>query len=339
MSFLLEYDHADPRRQAQLVGEWLNVRHRELFAELRRDRPILNSPGAVIVTKYRDVTEVLARDEVFSVRAYRSKMEEMTGPFILSEDDTPTYQRDKSVLRLAIRREDIPAIRRFVTGTSQELIKGIGSKRFNVVSEYTYRLPTRLVQEYFGVPGPDEKTLQRWLRTIFFHTFLNLGDSPEVREPAVQSSSEMVNYLAVKIADAMQCDGKGGSSFPGGDILHRLVQLRAAPQSRLTPQEIRHNLIGLTVGVVDGTSRAIAQILRQLFDRPEQLAAAKKAAREDDDELLERYVFEALRFDPQNKLLVRFSEKPCTLGKGTTWKTDIPPPKAGLGSDVIGDGG
>jgi cytochrome P450 len=80
---------------------------------------------------------------------------------------------------------------------------------------------------------------------------------------------------------------------------------------------IRNNLIGLLIGAVPTTSKAAIQALNELLDRPDALAAAGRAARADDDQLLARYIFEALRFNPVNPLIYRRAARDATIAKGT----------------------
>jgi cytochrome P450 len=61
-----------------------------------------------------------------------------------------------------------------------------------------------------------------------------------------------------------------------------------------------------------------------LLDRPDKLAEAQQAARADDDPLLAQYVFEALRFNPNNPGLFRIATEDYTVAKGKMHATLIP---------------
>jgi cytochrome P450 len=61
-----------------------------------------------------------------------------------------------------------------------------------------------------------------------------------------------------------------------------------------------------------------------LFDRPEQLKGAQAAALADDDALLGKYVFEALRFNPNNPGLFRLAAQDYRLAKDSLHGTTIP---------------
>src|ERR1700694_2338784 len=67
--------------------------------------------GTAIVTRYRDVVEVLDRNGDFEV-VYEPKMRAITGGenFFLGMQDTALYARDVANMRLAMRRDDVAAI-------------------------------------------------------------------------------------------------------------------------------------------------------------------------------------------------------------------------------------
>ncbi|HVF09874.1 MAG TPA: cytochrome P450 [Abditibacteriaceae bacterium] len=335
MTFLEEYDALeidgiDPtlvaRARAELVGAWLAGKPAELFAELRAERPIFATPALTFVTKYADVLEVLARDEFFSVRPYAPKMERIapTG-FILGMDDTPHYQNDVSVLRLAFHRNDLPRIRDFIVQTADQLIREVEPHgRIDLVPQLSRLVPTRLVGQYFGVPGPDEATLMRWARTIFYDLFLNLRDVAEIREPAIASAAAMRPYLNELIAARGAAMAAGTAADDDQTVLHRLLQMQCNPATSLSNARIRDNLIGMIVGAIDTNSKAIVHIIDELLRRPDALSTARAAALADDDAVLTQHIHEALRFNPQNTGLVRFCERPYVVAKDRRRATLIP---------------
>ena len=87
---------------------------------------------------------------------------------------------------------------------------------------------------------------------------------------------------------------------------------------------IRNNILGLLVGAIPTTSKCCAQVLDQLLQRPEQLKVAQAAALADDDALLAKYVFEALRFNPNNAGVYRLAAEDYPLAKASFHGTTIP---------------
>lgn len=335
MGFLADYDAVatdgkDPAviaaEKAQLVGLWLKDKPKELFDELRKNRPIFVSPNSTLVTKYADVLEVLSREDAFSVKLYAVKMNRIV-PFILGMGDTSLYQHDVSILRLAISREDLPAIENFVKETVQNLLNEcVYHERIDIVKNLARIVPLRLAAHYFGVPGPDEETMKRWTRTIFYDIFLNLRDTDSIREAALASGTEMRAYVDELIRERRnKMSSASSNSDNPNDILSRLLRMQSNPEVSFDDTRIRDNIIGLILGAVDTTSKAITYAIDELLRRPEQLNEARRAALSDEDEKLTHYIYEALRFKPQSVALIRLCEKPYTIAKGTDRATLISP--------------
>src|SRR5262249_61808199 len=94
--------------QFQFIMEQIRGNTLPFFKELRDARPILQSPMATLVAQFRDVEEILHREEIFSVSPYLPRMMGVIGPFVLSQDITPGYDHDISVLHLVVRRGGLP---------------------------------------------------------------------------------------------------------------------------------------------------------------------------------------------------------------------------------------
>jgi cytochrome P450 len=248
-------------------------------------------------------------------------MERVTGPFILGEDDTELYQRDMSVLRLVFERADLQDIKTLVGRRVDDILqKSSVKKQIDLISDFTRIVPAHLVSEYIGVSGPDEPTLINWARTIFHDVFANLEDDHEVREKALVSAEEMRLHL-----DQTLTDKSRNNSNLRNNIVDRLISVHMSGHRILDLKTIRHNLIGLTIGTIDPTSKATAQVINELLNDSGHLLGAKKAALQEDDALLSKYIVESLRLSPQNPFLVRLCVAPYVLAGGTIRETVIQP--------------
>jgi cytochrome P450 len=87
---------------------------------------------------------------------------------------------------------------------------------------------------------------------------------------------------------------------------------------------IRNNLLGPVVGAIPTTSKCCAQARDQLLNRPAELAGAQAAATAGDDSLLSRYVFEALRFNPNNQGVFRIAAEDYQVARGQPYSATIP---------------
>lgn len=293
-----------------------------VFALLRRVKPIVLLGDTAVVTRLVDVQEVLARDDVFTVGLYAPKMEAIAGYFILGMEHTPRYEHDVSALRLAVPRSDMPKIEGVVDGILDEIFAAADETgELEVVSGLTDAVPARLAGRYFGVPGPDERTLIMWGRAIFRELFFNIRNDPVIRAPAMAAAGELRTYVADRIA-ARRADP---STAPGdGDTLGKLIAMAGDPGVEVDDEWIRTYLTGLLIGMLPLTSKATALAIDNLLDRPGPLAAAQAAARADDDERLSAFLWEAMRFAPQAPGQFRLANQDVQIATGTLRATMIP---------------
>jgi cytochrome P450 len=313
----------DAHRRLEATVELLERHAREhpqpLFALLRRVRPVLLVHGVAIVTQYDDVVEVLRRDESFSVEPYRGAMTHLAGDFILGMDDSPAYERDVSILRLAAPRSDMARLGEFVSDTANALVAEAAQTGRVDLADIAKRVPARLVGHWFGTPGPDEDTLIAWTEAMFEEIFVNLKNDPAIHARAETAAAALRAHL-----DGLIAARKSGGNDGSDDVLGRLLAMQAASPSAFSDREIRTNLIGLMVGFVPTIGTATTFALDALLDRPDALAGAQRAALADDDESVRASMLEAMRLEPQGPGLFRRTGSECVIAEGTHHETRLP---------------
>lgn len=344
MSYLELYDNIPVDNVADRVnlvnkGVWTDWRG--LFKELRENRPIFITPKFVLVSLFPDVQEVLSRQEVFSVRAFAPKMDPVIGPCMLARDNTEVNYREKSIMKTMLQLEDLPIVRKKAGEIAQaSLDKSASTGKIEVVKELGKYVPVKICGDYFGFPGPNLETMYRWAKATQDDMFRNLTNDPKIHEASVQAGQEMRDYLAEllkhkkaqkKISVSMTTPifskevsyGKSTSSAPK-DIFTRLATTEFASDIHFDDNKILTNVSMLLIGSVETTSQAITQALEQILKRPDILDKALLAAKANDDQTFDKYVWEALRFNPFSPFLVRFCESDYTLAPGTPRATRIP---------------
>jgi cytochrome P450 len=275
-----------------------------------------------LVSRFQDVDEILHHETIFSVSPYLPRMMGVIGPFVLSQDITPGYDCDISVMRLVVRREDLSHVKDIVSrcaaGIVQALFQGPGP--IEIVQTLTRKVPVRLAAEYFGVTAPDDTQMMGWARACFREFFINLLDTPDMRAPAVTAGAEMHARLDALLVERLTGGGDGRD-----DVMGRLLRLQAAGGiDGIDAELVRRTLAGLVIGMVETTSQAAIQALLMLFSMPDALAKAAAAAKADDDDALAGLVFEALRFHPINPMVVRVANEDYHLAPGEPHATLIP---------------
>ena len=327
MSFLDELDElADQvtedaqelrNRAVKLLESHAREHPERLFKLLRTVKPVLLKNNLAIVTRYHDVAEVLGHDEAFSVQPYREKMTRLAGDFILGTDDSPQYERDISILRLAAPRSDVPALAGFVEETAEALVAGAGGRVD--VADLSKRVPARLFGRWFGTPGPDEDTLIAWTLAIFEEIFVNLKNDPAIASEADAASAALAAHLDAAIAAR-----KASLNGTPGDVVGRLLAMQGTSATAFTDEEIRVNVIGLVCGFIPTIATATTFALDALLERPDALAGAEAAARADDDDALRAHMFEAMRLAPQGPGLFRRTRTDFEVAEGSMHATKIP---------------
>jgi cytochrome P450 len=307
------------------LSEWLSSASvlRMVSSLLRRHKPVLKLGTQAFVARGSDVKSVLSDSERFGVtEIYAAKMERTTGAFILGMENTPLYAREASFIRAAVIPSDLARVRSLAGARAEELLLAVKAKgRIDVVSDYARLIPLHIVQTYFGVRGPElRSTYQRWLRNIFWDLFLNLGGDARVAQAALVDAAGLRDHLDEVILEHRSALRAGTAP---DDFVTRLLGLRASEYAELDDVALRRNIGGVIVGAVETQAKAIVYALAELLSRPAELAHARRAAAAGDDELVSRYVFEALRFNPHNPLIVRRCHQDTTIGAGTPHETSV----------------
>ena len=305
---------------SNMVGQVVDKRAPGFFAFMRKHKPIISAGETTIVALAEDVKEVLGDPDRFTAGLYGPKMVAVTGPFILGVDDTPLYHHDHAAMDRAVRREDMPLLGDAMLGYARELVAASDGE-IDVVSELADPALIRSIDAYFGTPGPDAETQARWARDIFWELFINVGNLAETRERALDDAALWREHLDGLI-DARKATIEAGDDVPD-DVLTRLLRFQSEGEPNFRDISIRHNILGNIVGWIPTVSNSLARAVNVLLEREDELAAAQAAARAGDRELVGRYVWEALRFSPQNFALLRLVESDQVIAAGTRRETKV----------------
>ena len=191
-------------------------------------------------------------------------------------------------------------------GYARELVAAAGDE-IDVVSQLADPALIRAIDDYFGTPGPDAETQARWARDIFWELFINVNNLAETRERALADAAEWRTHLD-GLVDARKAAIAADEDVPD-DVLTRLLRFQDEGEPNFYDISIRHNILGNIVGWIPTVSNSMARAVNVLLDREDELEGAQAAARAGDRDLVARYVWEALRFSPQNFALLRLVEE------------------------------
>jgi cytochrome P450 len=238
--------------------------------------------------------------------------------FFLGMQNSPEYERDQSHMRTVIRRQDLPQLlEQFVAKTAESLV-GASAGSVDVVRQLGRVVPMRWIAAYFGCPATSEEDLASWSTVMFRYLFADQDNDPAVGAAAREAATKARAWLDEIIA------GRKNLGSQPDDIVGRSLSLQEAGVPGMDNLGIRNNLLGLIIGAIPTTSKCCAQALDELLKRPAKLEEAQEAARSDNDVLVAQYVFEALRFHPNNPGLFRIAAEEYTVAKDKIHATTIP---------------
>jgi cytochrome P450 len=320
-SFRLAHIESDAMEMLERMKQHALDNPEPVFAILRRIKPVLILKNVALVTRFDDVQDVLVRDDVFQV-TYGKKMRVVTdgNDFFLGMQNSPEYERDTTHMRAVIRRSDLSGIIAPSVANTAKSIVDSAAGGLDVVSQLGLVVPTRLVGTYFGCKPDSETDLANWASTIFQYLFTDLNNDPAVDTAARDASARTRAWLDAAIKTAKSQQGENQEDT----VLARCLALQSAGLPGMSDVDIRNNLLGLLVGAIPTTSKCCAQALDELLKRPAELAKAQDAARAGDDATLAQYIFEALRFHPNNPGVFRVAAEEYVVGKGQLHATTIP---------------
>jgi len=302
--------------RAWLTAPWV---FRLFNAILRQWAPVLELGKLVIVSRHADVVDGLAHDTEFTIAEINAERTNRdNGPFVLSMDRSPQHDREKDLLNEVMYRQDLERIRAIVSTRAEECVERARQQGWlDVVGGLTRVVPLRVVGEYFGVPGPDDAVMLRWMRTLFNDLFLNPFDCPRVVREAKESFEQLRPYLLGWIARRRDEIVSGRQDVPD-DVLTRMLRRQRDPGMEwLDDDAVRRNISGLIIGAIDTTSASAVRAIDELLRRPAAWATAREAALAGDEATVSRYVFEALRFNPHNPFVTRYSQEGAIVGRDT----------------------
>lgn len=278
----------------------------------RRFFPVITWGNKTFVFRDADIREILSRDEDFTIAEINGEnIARHTGPFILGMDRGAAYEKDIAILRNAVKREDVENIRKFIRETAESQLAALAGE-VDIVQEYTRLIPLRLLGYYFGTPGPDDQSMLRWNRTIFWDIFLDLAHKKEIRDAAMRSSSEMMQYLVTLIRERKNTIVNGGRVED--NMLNRLIRMQLDGTGFQSDEEIAGNIAGVFMGALEPTSIACVNVLSQFLMRGDVMKQALEAARNNDAARMNKLAMEAMRFQPNMPLLMRYSKNNQVIG-------------------------
>lgn len=322
MSYIDRIDAAPPGERWHLVRGLMASEPHAFFAEMREKRPILVLPNLTLAFRFADCSLILRRWDDFGVDLYEPKQ----GDYFMAQDDTAAHWREKSIMRSILDFEQIPDIRAFVAETAADILKQ-GNGQADLPQVLTRMTPVEVVRKFFGFKAIDAKSLieySYWNQQDAFHN-QPFDESPEadlIVEERKKANIELAKRSAWIIFKRYI---PALLRIAPNDSVTRLLKLHFSGALKFPLPKVLFNAGGLLIGAVETTSHCVNNVLAELFDRPDALAAARKAALEGPPEAIDAIAMEALRFRPAFPYFFRTCHKETELAGGTPHATTVKP--------------
>jgi cytochrome P450 len=247
------------------------------------------------IYRFEDVFRVLRDPETFSSGQIMDLlMGDVMGKHIMLGMDEPRHGRYRNLVATAFRQKQIATWENeLVRKTADELIDKFADRgHAELVREFTFPYPTKIIAALLGLPGEDYRQFQRWsLQILSF-----FADRPK----AIQASQEIEEYLKPILADRRV--------NRRDDIISDLVHADLDGDT-LSDDEIYSFVRLLMPAGVETTYRSIGNILYSLLTRPDQLDRVRN-----DRLLVPTAIEEGLRYETPLLNITRVATRDTEIG-------------------------
>jgi cytochrome P450 len=295
-----------------------------MYHRLRAEDPVHHSPlGFWVLTRYPDVLAMLRdprliKEPIAAFVAARFGVAVPPGLGLSMLDrDPPDHTRLRGLVSKAFTPRALerlrPEIQQIVDGLLDE-VRGRGS--MDLIEEFAYPLPVRVICEMLGVPVKDHERFKAWGLDIArgLDAIMLPPDSP-VGQRSVSGRRALAEYFRELIAERR--------AAPRDDMLSALIAAEEAGDT-LNEEELLATCILLLVAGHETTVNLIGNGMLALLRHPAELRKLR-----DNPRLIGSAVEELLRFDGPVQRTARIPSEDITIGGQTIGKGEMVMPFLG----------
>ncbi|ONH58901.1 cytochrome [Frankia sp. CcI49] len=273
------------------------------LARMRRDEPVQrldlsdmphdeNKP-VFFVYRYDDVARVLRDNETFSSSIILDFFGDALGKDVMLGMDEPAHRRHRALVAGAFTQKAMARREHDRVGRiASELVDQFAADgRADLVRQFTFPFPTKIIASLLGLPADDYPRFQRW--SIALLSILTN------RERGLAAAAALRQYFA-QILAARRAE-------PRDDLISDLA-VAELDGGRLTDDEIFSFLRLLLPAGVETTYRSTGSMLFGLLSHPDQLDAVRA-----DRSLIPQAIEEAVRWEPPLLSITRVAARDTEL--------------------------
>ena len=260
---------------------------------LREKSPIhKNSDGSYILTRYKDLVGVYRNFKVWSSDK-RTEFGEKFGSSPLFEHhttsvvfvDPPDHTRIRKIFQQAFTPKSILSLERNINKlVDSYLVMMHAKKKFDFVSDFSFRLPVDVVCSVLGVPSEDRHLIRDWA-----HKILGALEPKLTHKQFNEGSSAVINFKQY-LKDQIKFRKTHKDINKANEVLSLLIE---AEGLELSETELLHQCIFMLNAGHETSTNMLSHGLNELINHKDQYKLLQKEPRR-----IDTAIDEILRFQP-----------------------------------------
>jgi cytochrome P450 len=268
-----------------------------LYARAQREAPIFFSPlfDTWVVTRYEDVRAILRDPKRFS-SSYRFREPVDPTPEVLDvlahlppevgllvNEDPPGHRRTRALVGKAFVPREVARMEARIYAIAHDLIDHmLEADGADLVRQYTYPLPMRVLLEFLGLPVEDADFIKQWCNDHMLLSVPGIGAVQQLR--SAQTEVAFSRYIDALIAARQH--------QPQADVLSVLIHAQMEGERPLDGGELHALVEQLLFAGHETTTNLLSNTCYALLRDPSQWRALHR-----DPTLIPRAVEEGLRYE------------------------------------------
>ncbi len=260
---------------------------------LREKSPIhKNSDGSYILTRYKDLVGVYRNFKVWSSDK-RTEFGKKFGSSPLFEHhttsvvfvDPPDHTRIRKIFQQAFTPKSILGLERHINKlVDSYLVMMHAKKKFDFVSDFSFRLPVDVVCSVLGVPSEDRHLIRDWA-----HKILGALEPKLTRKQFNDGSSAVINFKQY-LKDQIKFRKTHKDINKANEVLSLLIE---AEDLELSETELLHQCIFMLNAGHETSTNMLSHGLNELINHKDQYKLLQK-----EPGRIDTAIDEILRFQP-----------------------------------------
>ena len=287
------------------------------YARLRTESPVvLEASLGCVVARHADISALLhdprLKSGPLNEALYATLPEAAAAAIVPFRDamsnnmlwqDPPDHSRLRRLVSQAITPRRIETLRATVQRIADDLLnQARPGERFDLIRQFAFPLPARVIADMLGIPHEDLDQLKHW--TDDGIDFVGNGRSaPDPVELSARVGASYTDLLAYLGDLAARHRAK-----PGDDLICAMIYAEERGD-RLTEDELLSTCGTLFAAGHETTTNLIGNGLVALLQQPDQLQLLR-----DDPTLTSPAIEELLRYDSPAQLVWRFASEDIPVG-------------------------